>query len=166
MTVGDPIGQVEWWAEGRQATYGEVTASLESGLPLLFEQCEKDADPVGSRAELVKRMGSILPLLRGLPGREDSKGKMAEQKLDEAVLIAVRAEEVAWFASHPDEDSYIRPAHVGEYPPDMQPTHVKVKKLDAAGDQRAREFGVIKSGEFVVVRGDGGNAQKGTTAAA
>jgi hypothetical protein len=40
ITVGEPE-RVEWWAEGRAATRAEVLASIDSGLPLLREQADK-----------------------------------------------------------------------------------------------------------------------------
>jgi len=33
---------VEWWSKGRPATRAEVAASVESGLPLLAEECQGD----------------------------------------------------------------------------------------------------------------------------
>jgi hypothetical protein len=55
MTVGEPE-MVEWWAEGRNATREEVIESVESGAPALYEQCDKDQDPIGSRHELARIM--------------------------------------------------------------------------------------------------------------
>jgi hypothetical protein len=37
-----PADSVEWYAEGRPATREEVEKSIESGLPLLAAQCEKE----------------------------------------------------------------------------------------------------------------------------
>ena len=149
ITMGDPE-HVEWWAEARQATYSEVAESIESGAPLLFEQCDKDRNPDEARHELTKQFAALFPLLRDLPGREAHTA--AAYGLDETIMIAVRADEVAWFRSHPDEEFYIRPARVGEYPNDIAPTHVRVQKLDPDANQRAREFGVVKAGEFIQIK--------------
>lgn len=46
--IGDPE-RVEWFAEGRQATRDEVLRSIDSGLPLLEAQCERE------RTELDRR---------------------------------------------------------------------------------------------------------------
>jgi hypothetical protein len=145
LRVGTPL-RVEWWAEGRQATYTEVAESLESGLPALFEQCEKDQDSEQSRLELVKYCANMLPFLRDLPGREARKAE--DHDMNELVMLAVRADERSWFATHPDEAEYIRSARPGEYPPDVKPTHVRVRKLDPAADKRSREFGVLVNGQF------------------
>ena len=48
--------RVEWFAEGRPATRAEVSHSVESGLPLLVEACNKEASPeqIGkARAQLL-----------------------------------------------------------------------------------------------------------------
>lgn len=146
IEVGAPE-KVEWWAEGRQATYPEVTKSIEDGAPLLFEQCDKDEDPITSRSDLIKQFGRLLPLLRGLPGRTQ---KSAPDGISEAVMIAVRSEEQAWFAMHPDVNNYVRPCRAGEIPSD-KPTHVMVTKLDPDGDGRIRKFGKIVGGNFVEI---------------
>lgn len=39
--VGDPM-QLAWWTEGRAATVDEVIAAIDSGLPILREQAERD----------------------------------------------------------------------------------------------------------------------------
>jgi hypothetical protein len=39
--IGDPV-RTGWYAEGRDATRAEVLASIESGLPLLAAEAEKD----------------------------------------------------------------------------------------------------------------------------
>jgi hypothetical protein len=59
--IGDP-DSVTWWAEGREATRGEVEASIELGLPSLLEMAEDE----GSRAvrdleRMVKRARTFLP---------------------------------------------------------------------------------------------------------
>lgn len=35
---------VSWWREGRQAHFGEVRASIESGAPILLAMCESDVE--------------------------------------------------------------------------------------------------------------------------
>lgn len=54
FNVGEPE-ETLWFAEGREATRAEVDASIESGLPLLREQAEKDRFPDKSLA-LLERM--------------------------------------------------------------------------------------------------------------
>lgn len=39
--LGDPEG-LEWWAEGRQATWDEVEASIANGLPSLFDMAREE----------------------------------------------------------------------------------------------------------------------------
>lgn len=62
ITVGKPE-RVEWWAEGREATRAEVMASIESGLPILYAECDRDSDPVGARSELDRRIFAVQDLL-------------------------------------------------------------------------------------------------------
>lgn len=148
MTVGDPE-TVSWWAEGRQATYLEVTESIESGAPALIDASNKDPDPVDSMRDLSDKFAGILPLLQGLPGREQ---KAMPAGINESVMILVRADEMAWFAEHADEREYVRRVLPGEYPAEMKPTprYVKVRKIDDVGNQRSREFGDVIHGEFVI----------------
>jgi hypothetical protein len=40
----DTPHSVSWWSEGRRATRSEVIESMESGLPLLLEQCQGKDD--------------------------------------------------------------------------------------------------------------------------
>lgn len=62
LTVGDPE-RVEWWAKGRPATRAEVLASVESGLPALYNEADREG-PV-ARAELefnyVPKFERLLP---------------------------------------------------------------------------------------------------------
>jgi hypothetical protein len=39
--IGTP-SRVEWWCEGRRATTAEIMESIDSGLPLLWAEAEKD----------------------------------------------------------------------------------------------------------------------------
>ena len=41
FTVGDPE-KVSWWAEGRTATFEEVRYSVDTGLPILVREAQKD----------------------------------------------------------------------------------------------------------------------------
>lgn len=49
--VGDPV-ETRWYAEGRPATRAEVLASIDSGLPLLRNEAERDPRPADALAEL------------------------------------------------------------------------------------------------------------------
>ena len=149
ITMGDPEG-VEWWAEARQATYSEVCESIEGGAPELMKLAHTDK-VAGATRDLAERFAGILPLLRGLPGRDERKPERLG--MNEAVLIAARADEIAWFALHPDETEYVRSVYPGEYPPDISPTHAMVRKLDPVAHTRSREFGRVVSGEFVSLGG-------------
>ncbi|WP_214103193.1 hypothetical protein [Acrocarpospora catenulata] len=60
LSVGDPVA-VSWWAEGRQATRGEVLASVESGLPAL--RAEADAEGTEAVADLLGMYAAALELL-------------------------------------------------------------------------------------------------------
>lgn len=42
--MGEPTA-LHWFAEGREATRPEILASIETGLPMLQEACQHDADP-------------------------------------------------------------------------------------------------------------------------
>lgn len=145
ITMGPPE-HVEWWSEARQATYAEVCESIESGAPELMKLAHSD-EVAGATRDLAERFASVLPLLRGLPGREHRKPEAAG--MNEAILIAARADEIAWFALHPAETQYVRSAYKGEYPPDISPTHALVRKLDSAAQMRSREFGSVTAGQFV-----------------
>lgn len=59
VTMGEPE-RVEWWAEGRQATRAEISASIESGYPLLQEQARRDKDPIGAEADLALRLTHVV----------------------------------------------------------------------------------------------------------
>jgi hypothetical protein len=62
VRIGEPLGDVEWWCEGRPATRGEVEASIESGLPLL-----RDAAEAEGRAAQLHLARSIERAYRLLP---------------------------------------------------------------------------------------------------
>lgn len=53
--------EVTWWAQGRAATRAEVDASINTGLPILREQAEKDGP--AAVAELDGLVTAALPLL-------------------------------------------------------------------------------------------------------
>ena len=59
--VGDPLF-VEWYAEGRPATYDEVKASIDSGLPILQQAAAIDGrGALGELRELYERALTLLP---------------------------------------------------------------------------------------------------------
>ncbi len=63
FNIGEP-NSVEWFAEGREATRGEVLLSIDTGMPLLIAECDRDPDPAGARAELIyqaAKAGDLLP---------------------------------------------------------------------------------------------------------
>lgn len=63
ITVGDPV-DIEWWAEGRQATRAEVLASVESGLPALRAIAAKHDGEDGQREleeKYIPRLEALLP---------------------------------------------------------------------------------------------------------
>jgi hypothetical protein len=49
FNLNDPTA-VSWWAEGRTATRAEILASIESGLPLLREECDLEVYRLRARA--------------------------------------------------------------------------------------------------------------------
>lgn len=61
-TVGDPI-ETRWYAEGRPATRDEVLASIDSGLPILRAEAEKDPTPASALAELDRQHARALELV-------------------------------------------------------------------------------------------------------
>lgn len=60
--VGDPI-ETRWYAEGRPATRDEVLASIDSGLPLLRAEAERDPRPAAALAELESQHARALELV-------------------------------------------------------------------------------------------------------
>lgn len=62
ITVGNPE-RVEWFSEGRHATRAEVEESIESGLPLLFADCERESNPEEARQELRRQIEQAFDLL-------------------------------------------------------------------------------------------------------
>ena len=60
--IGKPH-EVEWYAHGREATRDEVLESINSGLPLLADMCQRDPDPQGALAELAQRSVAALTLV-------------------------------------------------------------------------------------------------------
>jgi hypothetical protein len=60
--VGDPI-ETRWYAEGRAATRDEVLASIDSGLPLLRAEAERDPRPTAALAELDSQHARAMALL-------------------------------------------------------------------------------------------------------
>ena len=64
IELGEPE-RVRWFAEGRPATRAEVVASIESGLPALREQCDRE-DPsqrAAAHADLDTKLRAIDALL-------------------------------------------------------------------------------------------------------
>jgi len=61
IRLGKP-DRVDWWAEGRKATRAEITASIDSGYPLLLEPAQKDgAGAVEALAKLTFEALKLLP---------------------------------------------------------------------------------------------------------
>jgi hypothetical protein len=60
--VGDPV-TVTWWAHGREATRGEVMASIESGMPILTGAAEKDPRPSAALAQLAAMHAEAMRLV-------------------------------------------------------------------------------------------------------
>ena len=58
--IGAPL-DVQWWCEGRSATYAEVMHSIETGLPILMEHAHKDGR--GALRELERRLADALLLV-------------------------------------------------------------------------------------------------------
>lgn len=60
--MGDPT-ETLWFAHGRAATRAEVVASLDTGMPLLREMCDKDRDPADAHRELDEAYARAMELL-------------------------------------------------------------------------------------------------------
>ena len=59
--IGDPK-KVEFFAEGRKATYAEVTFSISTGLPLLLREAEKDGqEAVNELHKIVEAALVLIP---------------------------------------------------------------------------------------------------------
>lgn len=54
---------LSWWSEGRPATRAEVEESINSGLPLLDRECDRDQRPDDSRQDLQRRYRQTMILL-------------------------------------------------------------------------------------------------------
>jgi len=62
IDLGEPSA-VRWYARGREATRGEVLASVESGMPILGQACLKDSDPPASQAYLDRQLDTFMGLV-------------------------------------------------------------------------------------------------------
>lgn len=62
VDIGEPT-ETSWWAHGRPATRAEALASIESGLPLLRAEAEKDRRPARALLELGQLVERALPLV-------------------------------------------------------------------------------------------------------
>jgi hypothetical protein len=61
FTVGDPV-DVMWFAEGRKATRAEVEASIDSGLPILRTEADKEGPAAVADLEAMHREAlTLLP---------------------------------------------------------------------------------------------------------
>jgi hypothetical protein len=56
----DAPTRVDWWAEGRKATRDEIMASIDSGLPLLEAEAEKDGIAAQVALEEMRLMAMML----------------------------------------------------------------------------------------------------------
>lgn len=63
FNVGEPT-LISAYAAGRLATAEELAASIESGLPILREACQRDRDPADSLAMLERQAAATRELLR------------------------------------------------------------------------------------------------------
>lgn len=82
IELGDPI-EVLWYAEGREATRGEVMASIESGLPLLETEAKKESqeamDQLGKQYRAALELDlqrTALCRNRRLPGLEPKPSRL------------------------------------------------------------------------------------------
>jgi hypothetical protein len=64
IEIGDPA-ETLWFCQGRPATRAEVTASIESGLPLLHDACddEDEGERAAAHAELDRQVAAAMPLI-------------------------------------------------------------------------------------------------------
>lgn len=62
--LGEPV-ETLWYAEGRDATRDEVLAAIDSGMPLLQAEAEKDPDPDRAVLQLALQYRTALELLPG-----------------------------------------------------------------------------------------------------
>lgn len=62
VSIGDPV-ETLWFAHGRPATAAQVRESIETGLPLLREACERDDDPAESLRLLDHEVAAAMRLL-------------------------------------------------------------------------------------------------------
>lgn len=64
IQIGHKV-EVSWWREGRAATRAEILESIDTGLPILREQCEGEVERerAGAHAELDRRYAEMLGML-------------------------------------------------------------------------------------------------------
>ncbi len=62
ISLGDPT-ETLWFAEGRQATAEQARAAIDSGMPIIRAEAEKDSDPELALAALDKEYAAALRLL-------------------------------------------------------------------------------------------------------
>lgn len=70
----DPAVSTSWWREGRAATRDEILESIESGVPLLLKECDREATETRqqeARAELYARKEEVIRTL--LPGSQSDQ---------------------------------------------------------------------------------------------
>lgn len=62
IQMGDPE-KVEWWREGREATYAEVLESFESGLPNLINIARQEEGGIAALNRAVERFQKYMPAM-------------------------------------------------------------------------------------------------------
>ena len=70
--------RVEWFAEGRPATRAEVEHSVETGLPLLRESCEREATPERIARAGAELMRTYQANKAWWPDADEAKGKESQ----------------------------------------------------------------------------------------
>lgn len=69
FNVGEPV-ETLWFAEGRIATYGEILASIDSGLPVLYEMATMEGS--AAVAALTKQVAAVMQMIEPLKPAEES----------------------------------------------------------------------------------------------
>lgn len=123
-------------SRGLEGAFALTTAGERALDAAMRAQLSRDLRAAG-KAEFVAELDDAHI---SYPGKPEASG------MSEATLLGVRGYEMAWFAENPAERSFIRRAVPGEFPPDVTAEWVRVIRLDARADRRAREP-VVKVGD-------------------
>jgi hypothetical protein len=101
--------------------------ATDPALNLLWQQYGREV--IEDSAKIAAAAGIVVPTDKTYDINVEDP---ATSGVSEIVLLAVRNDEIAWFAQNPAETEYIRRVVPGEFPSEVDATWVKVIKADNA----------------------------------